>query len=321
MDKALESKLDERIDLPTVDDVAIELLSMLEKPWNDIDIEEVIDLVEKDVAIALKVVRYANSPANGFAEDVTSIKAAITRLGLNPVITLALTFKLAGEFEEYKPKTINYSLYWRRSILSAIAGRELAAIFSQSQKETIFLAALFQDVGILVFDQILGEEYAKVVTVFQKHEHIALSHTEDKEFGSNHAEIGEYILKKWNFPPNIYNAVANSHNMCKISESLINNCVALSGWFADIFLLEDKDDQYNKMLAQAASHRLLSLNDRQVDEVIDSINLELDKIPRLFPNTDLVPLPDDEITRIQAKAKDLLVKQIQESNKLSSDYR
>ena len=52
--------------------------------------------------------------------------------------------------------------YWKRSIYAATAAKTLAAKAHMVQVEECFLAALLQDLGMLVLDQVLKEEYGPI---------------------------------------------------------------------------------------------------------------------------------------------------------------
>ena len=293
-------------ELPTLDAVAIKLSEILQQDHEAIVIEELIETIAFDVAISANILRYANAPVNGFARQIETVKDAVTLLGMQPTATLALSFKLTAAFPLHKTNALDYKLFWRRSILSALAGREIANCLLRDQRDTVFIASLLQDIGILVFDRTYEDKYASIIAGLQS-EHIMLAQAEVRSYGENHAAVGARLLEEWGLPVSIYEAVSNSHNMEKHSDSLLNDCVAVSGWFADVWLFGD-EHSHNKYLAQALGSRLLPLNDRQVAAIIDNTNTAIMDVLDIFPSVDLKPLQEEEVAKTQYIAKELFQK-------------
>jgi EAL and modified HD-GYP domain-containing signal transduction protein len=58
---------------------------LLKKLQHDAETSEIVSIFKQDAAIALRLLRYINSAANGLRERITSIKHAITLLGRAPL--------------------------------------------------------------------------------------------------------------------------------------------------------------------------------------------------------------------------------------------
>src|SRR5207253_1323347 len=94
------------------------------------------------------------------------------------VKTLVLGFSLVSNLSATKTQGFNHIQYWRRSIYAATAARVLCDKLSILQQEECFLAALLQDLGMLVLDQVLGKDYSAVFEKAQSHENLCAAELE-----------------------------------------------------------------------------------------------------------------------------------------------
>ena len=67
--------------LPTNKMALVELTAKVHKP--DIEIEELQNIVSKDVALSVKALRFANSPLNGLRRSIDTVQQAVVYLGLS----------------------------------------------------------------------------------------------------------------------------------------------------------------------------------------------------------------------------------------------
>src|SRR6185503_1299760 len=104
------------------------------------------------------------------------------------------------------------------------------------QAEECFLSALLMDIGMLVLERVLGDEYGKLVA--QAGTHSALVAIEDKALGMNHVEVAALLGEDWKLPPILAVPMAHHHDPAKVAdESLrgLTNVAHLAGRCADVF--------------------------------------------------------------------------------------
>src|SRR5207245_6058133 len=101
---------------------------------------------------------------------------------------------------------------------------------------------LLQDIGILVFDTMLQDEYQKAIPPNVDRD--SSLEAERAEFGTGHDELGYLLLKRWNLPDHIALACLSSHiRPAKVKNvSEITGCIAVSGYIADVFVEANKSD-------------------------------------------------------------------------------
>src|SRR5205085_3126495 len=141
-----------------------------------------------DPALSSKILRTVNSSFYGRAQSISTISHALVILGLQSVKTLVLGFSLVTNLTKNKSKGFKHITYWRRSIYAATAARTIAAKIGVVQQEEAFLAALLQDIGMLVLDQVVGDAYGEVCGKVQTHED--LLECELQALSLTHADAG-----------------------------------------------------------------------------------------------------------------------------------
>ena len=161
----MTSDLSERIrrcpNLPSMPAIAMQSIGAhLQKA--DVDIAEIARIISKDPALSGKILKTVNSSFYGRSQNISTISHALVILGLQSVKTLVLGFSLVTTLTSSKPQGFKHLNYWRRSIYSATAARNIAAKLKLVQQEEVFLAALLQDIGMLVLDRVMGKEYGEI---------------------------------------------------------------------------------------------------------------------------------------------------------------
>src|SRR5580765_3395312 len=156
--------------LPSLPSIAMQVLDLAQK--SDVDIAEIARLISKDPALSGKILKTVNSAFYQRSQNVSTISHALVILGLQSVKTLVLGFSLVTNLTKNKSRGFQHLAYWKRSIFAATAARSIAARAGLVQQEEAFLAALLMDIGMLVFDQVLGEAYGAVHEKVATHEEL-----------------------------------------------------------------------------------------------------------------------------------------------------
>lgn len=185
--------------LYTLPAVALEILNLVDRV--DTDAVALRRCVEKDPALAAKILRVVNSSLYGPSQPIGDLGQALAFLGAKPLKLLVLGFSLPTRmFQGIEAKVLAY--YWRHTLTKAIAARELAEELVRTSSEECFLGGLLQDIGLLVFIQSLGTPFQRFVEkVADKQEDLYLR--EREVFGFDHRAISARLLRHWGMPPAI----------------------------------------------------------------------------------------------------------------------
>lgn len=196
--------------LPTLPVVAMRVLELTAKP--DVSLREIAAVIENDPAIASKVIRTVNSSFYGLTRRVGSIQQALAFLGLQTVKALVLGFSLARSIDGGGEDEVSFDFlsYWRRSIYSAAAAREIALLHKRCDPDEAFMAALVQDLGMVALWRVYGDRYLQVIDL-TKGDHRRLCAIEQRSFETDHALIGGEMAVRWRFPDEIACAVRCHH--------------------------------------------------------------------------------------------------------------
>ncbi|MCH2133951.1 MAG: GGDEF domain-containing protein [Phycisphaerales bacterium] len=185
--------------LPTLPAVAAEVLDMTS--GSEIDVLRIADTVQLDQALAAKVLRTVNSSYYGLSRPCGTVQQAMVFLGLNTVKTLVLSFSLVDTIDGQGRDRLgfDYGDYWRRSIHTAVAARELARALGTWDPEEAFFAGLMQDFGMIAMYHRFGRQYVEAIEAVRG-DHHELCRLERDLFQVTHPEIGASVAEQWKLP-------------------------------------------------------------------------------------------------------------------------
>jgi HD-like signal output (HDOD) protein len=163
-------------------------------------------LIEIDPALSAVILRRANSAFYGLKRKLTNILDAIICLGFDTVKELTLSQKI-GQLFKKDALTFGYSrqLLWIHSLGVALAGKLIYRREYRMRGDDIYTAGILHDLGILILDQYLGQDYAPVL------ERVAggqnLHEAEQALLGYSHTELGRRLLESWHLPEEFSQAI------------------------------------------------------------------------------------------------------------------
>ncbi len=316
MKPELELQLERCRSLPTLPAVALQVLKLCQS--DEVDMQELARTIGRDPALTAKVLRVANSPLFNMRREVTRLSQAIVWLGVQSVRTLALGFSLVQDIKTADHQGFDHARFWRRSIVSAVVARELATHMGLGSWEETFLGALLQDIGMIALAHATESPWGPAPQgEVRRMSHSRLIAAERAAIGSDHAEIGAWLARKWGLPEPLQAAIAQSHKE-HIDElqghpeaTGVARCVALSGWLADIFVEEDIAQATEVVRARAMT--LLGFDQEALTPILGRIAEGLPEVSTLF---EIKLGSEREIAGILDQAREALV-----MLNLQSDHR
>ena len=144
-----------------------------------------LKVIERDQAIAMRVVAASNAAYYGFSGKIRTISQAILILGFDLVRGLAITTTVFNSMPA-KEKDRLLEL-WAHSFETAQAAALIAQRTGAIEKESAFLAGLFHDIGRPVLLQTCETETG--ISPFDRN----TLEEEEEAFGANHAEAGSWF--------------------------------------------------------------------------------------------------------------------------------
>lgn len=193
--------------LPSLSPVTSRLIELAS---NDAaSVADIADLIAKDPSLTTRVLRLANSAFFSTLCAVTTIRQAVLRIGIQQTRLLALSLSLKDTFPMGKVGAVDYARFWRLSLYQGLLARALAHHLKTGDPEEAFTAGFTLEIGLLVLVRMPAE--AKDIPIGA--EMCALTgllESEREWYGVDHREVGEYVLRRWNFPDAIV-ACQRSH--------------------------------------------------------------------------------------------------------------
>jgi HD-like signal output (HDOD) protein len=171
-------------------------------------------LLAQDPAIASQVLRVANSAFYTGLSSVDTIGAAVMRLGLDQLVSLAVVCAQKGQFTGHDPQIQQLmSQLWQHSVAVAFGSRWLAERSGyRAMAGECFMAGLFHDIGKLLILKVLDDVRRR-----GEWTHELSSALVQELLGSLHAEQGARLIQQWNLSP-LYSDVARRHGTPAIED-------------------------------------------------------------------------------------------------------
>ncbi len=183
--------------LPALPQSAIRLLELSKDPDNGP--AEFAAPIEADPGLTSQVLRFVNSSYFGFSREISSVKLAITLVGIRTVKNFALWSAVFSLMPNPKCGPFDLKNLWRDSLRRALFARALGKALGLRDAEGPFAAALLQDMAVPLLSKELGSDYASLIAERQDGA-ARLSDLERARYGWTHAEAGGMIARKWNLP-------------------------------------------------------------------------------------------------------------------------
>jgi two-component system cell cycle response regulator len=315
MNEQLQKRILQCQSLPSLPAIAVQVLDLAQKA--EVDIAEIARVISKDPALSGKILRTVNSSFYGRSQNVSTVSHALVILGLQSVKTLVLGFSLVTDLSKDKTKGFKHVEYWRRSIYAANAARTIASKLGVVQQEEAFIAALLQDIGTLVLDRALGDEYGKAHEGITSHADLLAA--ENKAIGTNHAEVGGLIAEQWKLPPLLSVPIRHHHTVEEVTEPALRKLtelVSLAGTCADVFV--EKSPAHAIATARSLCKTRHEISEADCDAMLEEIGRSTREVATMF---DIQIGPAANFEDILKRATDALVEITLQSQQQASSLQ
>jgi HD-like signal output (HDOD) protein len=183
--------------LPALPQSAIRLLELSQDPENGP--AEFAVPIEADPGLTGQVLRFVNSSYFGFSREISSIKLAITLVGIRTIKNFALWSAVFSLMPNPKCGPFDLKSLWQDSLRRGLFARAMGKILGLKDAEDLFAAALLQDMAVPLLAKELPEQYKKLIES-RNNGAARLSDLEQAEFGWNHAEAAGVMARSWSLP-------------------------------------------------------------------------------------------------------------------------
>ena len=210
----LKDKIEHFANLPTLPQVATRLMSIINNPLTSSS--DVAFVVGQDISLSAKILRLANSAFYGIPRSITNINNAVVILGLKVINTMVLSLTVFDMFPDDttdKP-LFDRKTFWIHSLSCGLIAKYLATKIRKVilfDPEEAFCAGLLHDIGKVVMEQYLHDDFHKALEYASLHK-VPVYRAEMETLGYCHTDIAEWLTTSWSLPSEIRLSLMYHHD-------------------------------------------------------------------------------------------------------------
>lgn len=206
-------RLEQKIELPPLPEVARELLLLRNRV--NADTSSLINVVERDPAIAAQLLSYARLSVFGYGERIKSLEEAVQLvLGYEKALHMAMGIAAGKSLQMQPDGPLGRKAFWQHSLHSAMLTQALAVALPSAQRPEMglcYLAGLLHDIGYMLFGHLYPKEFAMLNELVSHYPDRDVREMELLGFGVSHDMIGLWLMQAWNMPEEIVVAVGEHY--------------------------------------------------------------------------------------------------------------
>jgi len=228
-------------------------------------------IISSDQALAAKVLRLVNSPFYGFSREITSIGNALILLGIHVIKSLILSSSIFELLQKTAPGL------WRHSLATAVTANIITRQLQLDDSEETTTAALLHDIGKIVIIVYLMDDYENILARSNQMD-ISSTNIERSLIWTDHAEIGQWLTKKWLLSEKLQEPIACHHDIAQSSQYRI--ATAVVHYANTLATARGLGFNGNKQVTAICplARKTLKITHTQMANIIEELENQLDKI-------------------------------------------
>jgi len=255
----------------------------LQEALNDPDktFQDLGEIISFDPALSARLLKIVNSPFYGFPSKIETISHAISIIGMDQLTDMALATLIIYQFRGIPNSLFNMEKFWRHSMACGVVARSIAEFRSEKNVERFYLAGILHDIGRLV---IFKKEPALARDAFyrskEQQENIYLS--ERELMGFDHADVGRELLKAWQLPPRLVEAVGCHHQPQTAKEFPVDAAIIHTADYIVHVLKAGSDSDFSEPQLYPKSWEIIGLNADDFEFMKDKVIQQYQGIVGMF---------------------------------------
>lgn len=199
--------VNEAVDLHTLPVVVLEADRLMRDPRTSA--QDIAKVISRDIALAERVLRLANSAYYGFQRRIGNLTQAVVLLGFQTVRNLLLTVSVIDSFRPGSHDDFDYPAFWAHSVASAIVSGEVGRQSNFPEAEEGYVAGLLHDVGTLLIAQHFPAIQHQISTLVAEGQ--CKLEAERSVLGLDHSDVGSKLAFSWGLPEPVAMAIRDHH--------------------------------------------------------------------------------------------------------------
>jgi putative nucleotidyltransferase with HDIG domain len=268
-------------DLPTLPILLLKVLDLINDPKTTAN--DLGRVISKDQVQTARLLKLVNSAFYSFPERISSVPKAVVVLGFNAIKNLILStsvFDMLSDVAE--AMQFNRKEFWKHSLCTAVGAKVIAKYAGGKHVEDLFTAGLLHDIGKVVEDRYLHEDFLAVLEMAQRNG-ITMAQAEEEVLVFTHAYIGKFLAQKWKFPVNLQHSIGFHHHPEEAPKGYeqITAAVHLANILAQA--MEIGWSANNKVPAlKKEAWEILNLKLSMIESIMEEIETEFIEISSIF---------------------------------------
>ena len=175
---------------------------------------DVANVIREDTALTARLLKLVNSAFFAFPKKIETVSQAVSVVGTSQVRDLALATTVTDLFQGVPEDILNVEDFWRHSLGCGVAARVIAGMKKEANVERYFVLGILHDVGRLV---LLLRAPDVMSGVFQQAREKGrwVYEVEREVLGFDHGRVGAELMKRWNMPDALQEALGLHHDPVK----------------------------------------------------------------------------------------------------------
>ena len=174
--------------------------------------DDVEAIVRLDAPLTLRLLQYANSAANAGHMPIGTVRDAVTRVGVGPLLSFATGSNLRPDLIRAIPAYgLSEGDLWRHSVAAALATEVIAQSVMVDVPADAFTVGLLHDIGKLTLARFLEPDHLRLLATAREEGGESSLRAEVEILGVHHGELGGLIASHWNLPSRIVRGITYHH--------------------------------------------------------------------------------------------------------------
>ncbi len=203
------------VQLPALPQSAIRLLELSKDSENGP--AEFAVPIEADPGLTSQVLRFVNSSYFGFSREISTVKLAITLVGIRTIKNFALWSAVFSLMPNPRCGSLDLKNLWQDSLRRGLFARTFGKLRGLKDAEEAFAAALLQDMAVPLLARELPNEYAQIIDG-RANGQARMSDLEREKFGWTHADAGATIGETWHLPEELIDLIKGHTDLDRLAE-------------------------------------------------------------------------------------------------------
>ena len=172
----------------------------------------ILQKIQYDPAIALSVLKAANSPLYGYASRISSLQQAAGLLGPGAIRNIVLTTPILERYQDnggfHSP--LDHSRLWLHMTVTAALASGLGRCMGHTETDVYFTAGLIHGVGKIALSAYRPHALLEWMQLAEC-EQLSLLEIEKRTLGFTHVDIGVKIVETCGLPEQLISVLKNCY--------------------------------------------------------------------------------------------------------------